>query len=110
MKYFLEFLYIRSIIEEAEKESALREYREILFDLAKSQSDSIEQDNPVVTFIQKACGDCGSTFTSVRRTWNGVERIEYVCNGYHRYGKENRMSRSRRHSFMKISTARFANG
>lgn len=79
------------------------------------------------------CGDCGSTFTSVRRTWNGVERIEYVCNGYHRYGKENcpphrirtvsekqnstkssaaksRMSRSRRHSFMKISTARFANG
>ena len=35
------------------------------------------------------CGDCGSTFTSVKRTWNGVERIEYVCNGYHRYGKEN---------------------
>ena len=53
MKYFLEFLYIRSIIKETEKESALREYREILFDLAKSQSDSIEQDNPVVTFIQK---------------------------------------------------------
>ena len=53
MKYFLEFLYIRSIIKETEKESALREYREILFDLAKSQSDSIERDNPVVTFIQK---------------------------------------------------------
>ena len=35
------------------------------------------------------CGDCGSTFTSVKRTWKGVERIEYVCNGYHRYGKEN---------------------
>ena len=53
MKYFLEFLYIRSIIEETEKESVLWEYREILFDLAKGQSDSIEQDNPVVTFIQK---------------------------------------------------------
>ena len=35
------------------KESVLWEYREILFDLAKGQSDSIEQDNPVVTFIQK---------------------------------------------------------
>ena len=35
------------------------------------------------------CGDCGSTFTSFKRTWKGVERIEYVCNGYHRYGKEN---------------------
>ena len=53
MKYFLEFLYIRSIIEESEKESALREYREILFELAKCQSDNIEQDNPVITFIQK---------------------------------------------------------
>ena len=29
------------------------------------------------------------SFTSVKRTWNGVERIEYVCNGYHRYGKKN---------------------
>ena len=53
MKYFLEFLYIRSIIKEKEKESALREYREILFGLAKGQSNSIERDNPVVTFIQK---------------------------------------------------------
>jgi len=53
MKYFLEFLYMRSIIEESEKESVLRDYREILFDLAKGQSNSIEQDNPVVTFIQK---------------------------------------------------------
>ena len=53
MKYFLEFLYIRCIIEKEERESSLQEFREILYDLAKGQSDSIEEDNPVVTFIQK---------------------------------------------------------
>ncbi len=36
------------------------------------------------------CGDCGSTFVAIRRRWrNKPERIEYSCNGYHRYGKEN---------------------
>ena len=36
------------------------------------------------------CGDCGSTFVAIRRRWrNKPERIEYSCNGYHRYGKGN---------------------
>lgn len=36
------------------------------------------------------CGDCGSTFVGVIRRWrNKPERIEYKCNGYHRYGKKN---------------------
>lgn len=36
------------------------------------------------------CGDCGSTFVAIRRRLrNKPERIEYSCNGYHRYGKEN---------------------
>lgn len=36
------------------------------------------------------CGDCGSSFSSKVRKWRDLpERIEYVCNGYHRYGKEN---------------------
>ncbi len=36
------------------------------------------------------CAECGSTFVARKRKWrNFPERIEYVCNGYHRYGKEN---------------------
>ena len=36
------------------------------------------------------CGDCGATFTCVtRRDKDKPVRYEYVCNGYHRYGKEN---------------------
>lgn len=36
------------------------------------------------------CGDCGSSFSCKRRYWrNNPPRMEYVCNGYHRYGKEN---------------------
>lgn len=35
------------------------------------------------------CGDCGSCFICKRRRWrNKPERYEYICNGYHRYGKE----------------------
>ncbi|MBQ9673251.1 MAG: recombinase family protein [Ruminococcus sp.] len=36
------------------------------------------------------CGDCGSTFVCKAREWKDKPtRIEYACNGYHRYGKEN---------------------
>ena len=36
------------------------------------------------------CGDCGSCFVCKTRKWREhPDRIEYVCNGYHRYGKEN---------------------
>ena len=36
------------------------------------------------------CGDCGSTFVAIQRKWHdNPVRIEYACNGYHRYGKEN---------------------
>ena len=32
------------------------------------------------------CGDCGCTFVAKIRKWKDKpERIEYVCNGYHRY-------------------------
>ena len=35
------------------------------------------------------CQDCGSSFTCKVRKWHGKpDRIEYICNGYHRYGKE----------------------
>ena len=35
------------------------------------------------------CGDCGCTFVCKKRKWKDKpERIEYNCNGYHRYGKE----------------------
>ena len=36
------------------------------------------------------CGDCGSSFTCRTRKWKDRPvRYEYVCNGYHRYGKDN---------------------
>lgn len=35
------------------------------------------------------CADCGSTFVAKQRKWaDKPVRIEYNCNGYHRYGKE----------------------
>lgn len=35
------------------------------------------------------CADCGSTFVAKKRKWADKPiRIEYNCNGYHRYGKE----------------------
>ncbi|AAK79200.1 DNA invertase Pin-like site-specific DNA recombinase [Clostridium acetobutylicum] len=33
------------------------------------------------------CKDCGSGFVAKKRKWNGIERIEYICNAYHRFGK-----------------------
>lgn len=35
------------------------------------------------------CAECGSVFICRKRVWRGIERNEYVCNGYHRYGKSN---------------------
>lgn len=34
------------------------------------------------------CGDCGSCFVAKKRPTSEGIRIEYVCNAYHRYGKE----------------------
>lgn len=35
------------------------------------------------------CGDCGRTFIGKRRSFSdGTEFVEYVCDTYHRYGKE----------------------
>ena len=34
------------------------------------------------------CGDCGSCFVCKKRIWRDKPiRYEYICNGYHRYGK-----------------------
>ena len=36
------------------------------------------------------CGDCGSCFVAKKRVWkDNPAWMEYVCNGYHRYTKEN---------------------
>ena len=34
-----------------------------------------------------ACQECGNTFIPMIRCWNGKRRVEYVCRGYHRNGK-----------------------
>ncbi|MDO4269713.1 MAG: zinc ribbon domain-containing protein [Eubacteriales bacterium] len=34
------------------------------------------------------CEDCRNPLMAIKRYWNGVCRVEYVCKGYHRYGKQ----------------------
>ena len=34
------------------------------------------------------CGNCSQPFVPMIRYWNGNRRVEYVCKGYHRQGKE----------------------
>ena len=34
------------------------------------------------------CQECGNVFIPMIRYWNGKRRVEYVCRGYHRNGKE----------------------
>ena len=34
-----------------------------------------------------ACQECGNVFIPMIRYWNGKRRVEYVCRGYHRNGK-----------------------
>ena len=33
------------------------------------------------------CKECGNSFVPMIRYWNGKQRVEYVCKGYHRNGK-----------------------
>lgn len=33
------------------------------------------------------CKECGNPFVPIIRYWNGKQRVEYVCKGYHRNGK-----------------------
>ena len=33
------------------------------------------------------CKECGNPFVPMIRYWNGKQRVEYVCKGYHRNGK-----------------------
>lgn len=33
------------------------------------------------------CQECGNAFVPMIRYWNGKRRVEYVCKGYHRSGK-----------------------
>ena len=33
------------------------------------------------------CQECGNAFIPMIRCWNGKNRVEYVCRGYHRNGK-----------------------
>ena len=35
-----------------------------------------------------ACKECGNPFVPMNRYWSGNCRVEYVCKGYHRNGKE----------------------
>ena len=34
------------------------------------------------------CRECGNTFIPMIRCWNGKSRVEYICRGYRRNGKD----------------------
>ena len=67
------------------------------FDKVQMLLESKKKDNVRANFDKPyhrytgliKCGDCGSSFSCKIRKWKGKpDRIEYVCNSYHRYGKE----------------------
>ena len=53
MEYFLSFLFEHEIISEEEYQATFIQCRDCLYELAKKQSSSIEQDKPTHKFIQK---------------------------------------------------------
>lgn len=67
------------------------------YDKVQMLLESKKKDNVRATFDKPyhrytgliKCADCGSSFSCKIRKWKGKpDRIEYVCNSYHRYGKE----------------------
>lgn len=67
------------------------------FDKVQMLLESKKKDNVRATFSKPyhrytgliKCADCGSSFSCKIRKWKDKpDRIEYVCNSYHRYGKE----------------------
>ncbi len=67
------------------------------YDKVQILLESKKRDNVRATFDKPyhrytgliKCADCGSSFSCKIRKWKGKpDRIEYVCNSYHRYGKE----------------------
>ncbi|MCI6388595.1 MAG: recombinase family protein [Ruminococcus sp.] len=68
-----------------------------IFDKVQFLLESKKKDNVRATFDKPyhrytgliKCGDCGASFSCKIRKWKDKpDRIEYVCNSYHRYGKE----------------------
>lgn len=67
------------------------------FDKVQMLLESKKKDNVRATFSKPyhrytgliKCAECGSSFSCKIRKWKDKpDRIEYVCNSYHRYGKE----------------------
>lgn len=67
------------------------------YDKVQMLLESKKKDNVRATFSKPyhrytgliKCADCGSSFSCKIRKWKDKpDRIEYVCNSYHRYGKE----------------------
>ena len=67
------------------------------FDKVQMLLESKKKSNVRATFSKPyhrytgliKCADCGSSFSCKIRKWKDKpDRIEYVCNSYHRYGKE----------------------
>lgn len=67
------------------------------YDKVQMLLESKKKDNVRSTFSKSyhrytgliKCADCGSSFSCKIRKWKDkADRIEYVCNSYHRYGKE----------------------
>lgn len=56
------------------------------------------------------CGNCGQPFVPMIRYWNGSRRVEYVCKGYHRQGKEYCSSHRIREECLDAQVMQYAKG
>lgn len=56
------------------------------------------------------CGNCGQPFVPMIRYWNGSRRVEYVCKGYHRQGKEFCSSHRIREECLDAQVMQYAKG
>lgn len=67
-------------------------WEQVQFLLSSKRSNNVRasSSNPCHRYTGLIeCGDCGCTFVCKKRKWKDKpDRIEYNCNGYHRYGKE----------------------
>jgi site-specific DNA recombinase len=65
-----------------------------IFDLAQSIKNNRKNNNVRASKNNKIhkyaglliCENCGASYVAKRRNSKGIEYIEYVCNGYHRFG------------------------
>ncbi len=82
MEYFLSFLQAQDILEPKECEEHDHKFQQLLYDMAKCQTESIRQDKPAHKFILKLNALLESEQCYVLNKDNGEERPLHNCIGF----------------------------